>query len=89
MGLAETPKLNGVTMTMRPILLPEDVCSVNQTLPAESSVTEFGPEVLVGSGYSENLLLTCGPMVVVTEDLVFVLGLLKFNDGPGTNVVVT
>lgn len=76
-------------MTMRPILFPEDVCSVNQTFPPESRATEFGPEVLVGSGYSENLLVTCGPIVVVTEDLVLILAVLKLAEGLLIDVVET
>ncbi len=80
-GEAESEKSNGITMTIRAILFPDDACSVNQTLPAESSATEFGPAVLVGSGYSENLEVTCGPSVVVTEAIVVILGVLKLVVG--------
>ena len=53
-GVAVKLKSNGVTIVMRPILFPGEACSVNQILPELSMATEFGPEVVVGTGYSEN-----------------------------------
>jgi hypothetical protein len=86
-GEAESEKSNGITMTMRPILFPDEVCSVNQTLLAASRATDCGPEAVEGSGYSENLEVVCGLIVVVVGEITFTLGVLKLLVGlPSVNV---